>query len=62
MCLFLQSNAYSGLEVSVVLSEILANESPYRQKSEQQCFQKMSSCPFSMSVGDHGDLYGALAD
>ena len=31
-------------------------------KSEQQCFQEMSSSPFFMSVGDHGDLYGACAD
>ena len=39
---------------------ILASESLYRRKSEQQCFQKVSSYPFCMSVGDHGDPYGAL--
>ena len=46
----------------MVVSGMLAYASPYLQNSEQQCFQKMSSCPFFMSVGDHGDPYGACAD
>ena len=41
------------------MSGIRVSESLYRRKSEQRCFQKMSSCPFCMSVGDHGDPYGA---
>ena len=39
---------------------ILASESMYWQKSKQQCFQTTSSCPFCMSVRDHGDPHGAL--
>ena len=42
------------------MSGILASESMYLRKSKQQCFQKTSFCPFCMSVGDHGDPYGAL--
>ena len=46
----------------MVVSAMLANASPYRRKSEQRCFQKMSSCPIFMSVGDHGDPHGTRAD
>ena len=41
---------------------MLAKESAYWQKSEHMYFQKISSWPFCIRVGDHGDTYDAFAE